>query len=71
MSAAPANILGLTDRGRIEAGARADIVIVDPDAEYTVDARTFKSKGKNSLFDGWRLNGQITDVFVKGERKTL
>lgn len=71
MSAAPANILGLTDRGRIEAGARADIVIVDPDVEYTVDARTFKSKSKNSLFDGWRLNGQITDVFVKGERKTL
>ncbi len=71
MSYAPANILGLTDRGRIEAGARADIVVVDPDAEYTVDARDFKSKGKNSLFDGWRLNGKIIDVFVKGERKTI
>ncbi len=71
MSYAPSNILGLTDRGRIEAGARADIVVVDPDAEYTVDARDFKSKGKNSLFDGWRLNGKIIDVFVKGERKTI
>ncbi len=71
MSAAPANILGLTDRGRIEVGARADIVIVDPDAEYTVDTAYFKSKGKNSLFDGWRLNGAVVGAIVKGEKKQL
>ncbi|MCH5165585.1 MAG: dihydroorotase [Clostridiales bacterium] len=71
MSTMPATILGLSDRGRIEVGARADLVIVDPDAEFTVDAHSFKSKGKNSLFDGWRLNGKIVDVFVKGERKQI
>ncbi|MDE6028707.1 MAG: dihydroorotase [Clostridiales bacterium] len=71
MSYEPSRILGLTDRGRIEQGARADIVIIDPDAEYSVDASEFKSKGKNSLFDGWRLNGKITQVIVKGELKQL
>lgn len=71
MSAKPAQILGLSDRGRIEVGARADIAIVDPDAEYIVDAAEFKSKSKNSLFDGWRLSGKITDVIVKGVHKHI
>ena len=57
--------------GAIKAGARADITVVDPDAEYTVDASTFRSKSKNSLFDGWRLKGRITDVFIGGERFPL
>lgn len=71
MSSMPAEILGLTDRGKIETGARADIVVIDPDTEYTVDAASFKSKGKNSLFDGWKLKGKITNVFVKGEQKSI
>lgn len=70
MSAAPAEILGL-EGGKIAVGERADITIIDPDAEYTVDATTFKSKGKNSLFDGWRLNGRVEKVFVKGEIKSI
>ncbi len=71
MSYTPAKILGLSDRGRIEQGARADIVIIDPDAEYVVEASELKSKSKNSLFDGWKLNGKITNVIVKGELKAL
>lgn len=71
MSATPARILGLSDRGRLEVGLRADITVVDPDAEYTVEAANFKSKGKNSLFDGWKLSGKITDVIVNGVRKSL
>lgn len=71
MSYAPAKILGLSDRGKIEQGARADIVIIDPDAEYVVEASELKSKSKNSLFDGWKLNGKITQVIVKGEVKQL
>lgn len=71
MSYMPAKILGLNDRGKIEQGARADIVIIDPDAEFVVDAESFKSKSKNSLFDGWKLSGKIEKVIVKGEIKSL
>ncbi len=68
MSSKPAEILGLAG-GAIKEGARADLTVVDPDAEYTVDASTFRSKGKNSLFDGWKLFGKIECVFVAGIRK--
>lgn len=70
MSATPAAVVGI-EGGKIADGARADITIVDPDAEYTVDASTFRSKGKNSLFDGWRLKGKVVKVFVKGDEKTI
>ncbi len=70
MSAAPAEILGL-DGGRLVEGARADIAVIDPDAEYTVDTAEFASAGKNSLFEGWRLKGRIVKVFVAGEEKDM
>lgn len=70
MSASPAKILGI-DGGRIAEGCRADVTVVDPDDEYTVDAQAFRSKGKNSLFDGWRLKGRIVRVFVAGEEKVV
>lgn len=69
MSYAPSRILGLEDRGRIESGARADMVIVDPNVEYVVDAGQLKSKSKNSLFGGWTLKGKIIQVIAKGEIK--
>lgn len=68
MSAKPSDILGL-ECGKIAEGARADITVVDPDAEYTVDASRFRSKSKNSLFDGWQLQGRIEKVFVGGEMR--
>ena len=55
----------------IRAGVRADITLVNPDDELTVDASLFRSKGKNSLFDGWRLMGRIEKVFVGGEEKII
>ena len=70
MSTAPAKILGLSG-GRLAEGCRADITVIDPDDEYTVDAQSFRSKGKNSVFDGWRLKGRILRVFVAGEEKVV
>lgn len=70
MSTKPAEILGL-EGGRLVEGARADIAVVDPDAEYTVEADSFASKGKNSVFDGWRLKGRVVRTIVGGEDKQL
>jgi dihydroorotase len=59
MSAQPAHILGLSDRGIIEKGLRSDFVIVDPDVKWLVQPELFKSRGKNSPFAGEQLFGKV------------
>jgi dihydroorotase len=58
MSAAPARILGLKDRGAIREGLRADLVFVDMEAEWVVDPSAFRSRGKNSAFAGRKVFGK-------------
>jgi dihydroorotase len=65
-STAPARILGLTNKGRISPGADADLTILDPESEATVDAAAFRSKGRNTPFDGWRLKGRPAMTIVGG-----
>jgi dihydroorotase len=62
MSARPAHILGFTDRGRIEAGYRADFALVDTDTEWTVDTAKFESRGKNSPFALNVLYGKVRKI---------
>jgi dihydroorotase len=66
MSAGPASILGLRDRGRLEAGLRADLVLVDPVAEWRVDSSRFRSRGRNSLLDGRLLSGRVLMTIHEG-----
>jgi dihydroorotase len=67
MSAVPARILGLEDRGALEAGKRADLVIVNPETRWVVDNATFRSRGKNSPFDGMQLTGIILLTIFGGK----
>ena len=53
MSWNPAQILG-SDRGTLQKGHPADIVIADIDHEYKIDKNEFASKGRNTPFDGWK-----------------
>jgi dihydroorotase len=66
MSANPARILGLNDRGRIAAGQRADLVIEDTHAVWNAGPEKFKSKGKCSPFAGRELRGAIIMTFNAG-----
>ena len=66
MSYHPAGILGL-NKGVIEEGAPADLVIFDPRREWTVDPADFRSKGKNTPFTGQTLSGKVTATIVDGE----
>jgi len=62
MSANPARILGLHDRGRIAEGLRADLVIVDTEATWKVAPDKFKSRGKCSPFAGKELRGKVVAI---------
>lgn len=53
--------------GGIKDGAVADITIVDLEKETTVDSETFFSKGKNTPFDGMKLEGITVTTIVDGE----
>ena len=65
MSLNPARILRLPG-GTLSAGAPADITILAPDFEVHVEARTMRSRSKNTPFDGWRLRGAAAATIVGG-----
>jgi len=65
MSAAPARIIK-SGGGTLSVGAVADITIIDPDLEWTVAASQFKSKSRNTPFDGWKLKGKAVRTIVEG-----
>jgi dihydroorotase len=66
MSRAPARILGLPG-GRLEAGAAADITIIDPAVKWVVDPAKMRSRSRNTAFAGWELTGRAVATIVRGE----
>ena len=62
----PATILGLPG-GKIEVGEIADLVVLDPDSHWICGAANFKSKGRNTPFEGWDFRGQVTHTLVDGK----
>lgn len=53
--------------GELKVGDNADITIFDPEARWTVDPAKFYSKGKNTPFAGWDLQGEVIHTIVKGD----
>jgi len=53
MTVHPARILGL-DAGSLEPGKPADVSLIDPAVEWTIDPHRFRSKSRNCPYDGWR-----------------
>jgi dihydroorotase len=66
MSTNPAKILKIP-KGTLKVGADADVTVVDPDEEWIVDASTFRSRSKNTPFNGWRLRGRALVTIVGGD----
>ncbi len=65
MTLHPAQILGI-DRGTLKPGAPADVTILDPDREWTIDVNKFRSKSRNCPFGGWKVRGLAEQVIVGG-----
>ena len=65
MSAAPARLLGL-HKGLLKAGYDADLTMLDPDEEWTVDSSKFYSKGKATPFEGRTVTGKVKYLFIDG-----
>lgn len=66
MSTAPARIAGI-DGGTLKPGSPGDLVIIDPNVEWTVKGSEFKSNCIHSPLDGLTLKGQATHTVVGGE----
>lgn len=66
MTSAPSKVLNLSGKGALKVGADADVIIVDPKAEWTVDASKFASKSRNTPFNGWKLKGKVLYTIVSG-----
>jgi dihydroorotase len=68
MSTRPAQIVKL-ERGTLRDGAAADVTIIDPKHEWTIDIRRFQSKSRNCPFNGWEVKGGPRATIVGGEVK--
>ena len=67
LSTRPAKIFGL-DAGTLAPGARADIVLIDPDEPWLATKDCFVSRSKNTPFEDARFTGRVVSTYVAGER---
>ena len=62
----PARLLGL-DRGTLSVGAIADVTLINPGLEWTVDKEASASRSRNNPFHGWELRGRAVRTIVGGQ----
>lgn len=68
MTTKPAEIVKL-NKGTLREGADADVTIIDPNLEWTIDKEQFVSKSRNCPFHGWKVKGRATLTIVNGDVK--
>jgi dihydroorotase len=68
LTAGPARVIQ-RPLGPLAPGAVADLTVIDPHADWTVDANAFRSKSRNCPYDGWRLAARAAATVVGGEVK--
>jgi dihydroorotase len=65
MATGPARILG-QEHG-LRTGLAADVTLISPDLEVTIDAGRFVSLSRNCPFDGWQVKGRALMTIVSGQ----
>jgi len=66
MTVQPAGIIGI-EKGTLGRDKQADITIIDPNAEWTIDVNKFISKSRNCPYHGWKVKGKVEKTIVGGE----
>jgi dihydroorotase len=66
MSARPAEVIGLKQRGNLRVGSHADVVIFDAAAEWNFAVSASRSKSKNTPFDGAAMLGRVRATVCEG-----
>jgi dihydroorotase len=66
MSAQPAGIVSLEGRGTLKVGSFADVVVFDPAAEWSFEAKRSLSKSRNTPFDGTAMLGKVMATICEG-----
>ncbi len=66
MSKNPATTFGLTNKGSLDPGTDADIVIFDPTETYTITAEDNASKADYSIYEGREVSGKVKKTLVRG-----
>ena len=68
MTRTPAALCGLDalGLGSLAVGAPADITVIDPTLEWTINVNEFASKSRNCPFHGWRVRGRSVCTVVGG-----
>jgi dihydroorotase len=62
----PARLLQI-EAGTLSVGRAADVTLIDPGLDWTVDAGAFQSMSRNTPFDGWKLKGRTVRTIVGGK----
>ena len=64
----PAKALGMyPQKGVLNPGSDADIIIVDPNEEWEISLDHLKSAADYCCFDGYKAKGKVLKTFVRGE----
>jgi dihydroorotase len=72
MSRTPARIAGLAGHGGgLAAGEPANLTLVDPAAQWTVEPADLASRSRNTPYAGMRLPGRVVATFLRGEPTVL
>ncbi len=66
MSAQPAEVIGLKERGTLRVGSYADVVVFDVGVEWRFAAEASRSKSRNTPFDGAAMVGRVRATIGRG-----
>ncbi|MBS45019.1 MAG: allantoinase AllB [Nocardioides sp.] len=66
MSRATSDLVGLTQKGRIEVGADADLAVYDSAVDFRIEATRLAHRNPISAYDGLRYGGRVTRTIVRG-----